>query len=105
MATVFRRPAAERDLEEIAVYLGQRNPTAATRFLDAADRTFALLASMPGLGSAVPLANPQLQGLRQYPVQRFRNYLIFYLPTDDGIEVVRVLHGARDVQSMLEAEP
>jgi toxin ParE1/3/4 len=52
----------------------------------------------------VPLANPNLQSLRQHSVRRFRNYIIFYLPTDDGIEVVRVLHGARDVQGILEAE-
>ena len=31
--------------------------------------------------------------LRFYPVG---NYLIFYLPFEDGITLVRVLHGARD---------
>jgi toxin ParE1/3/4 len=34
----------------------------------------------------------------------FRNHLIFYRPIDDGIEIVRVLHGARDWQNLLELE-
>ena len=37
-------------------------------------------------------------GLRMFPV---RGHLIFYLPTDDGVEIVRVLSGKRDVDSLL----
>jgi toxin ParE1/3/4 len=37
-------------------------------------------------------------------VRRFRNYLIFYRPTDGGIEVIRVLHAARDISSILAEE-
>jgi toxin ParE1/3/4 len=42
-----------------------------------------------------------LSGLRRWPVREFENVLIFYLPRDDGISVVRVLHGARDWWSLL----
>ena len=49
---------------------------------------------MPGIGALFPLANPSFQSLRHHPIQGFPNYIIFYLPTADGIEVVRVLHGA-----------
>lgn len=105
MATVLRRPQAEQDLEDIALYLGQNSPAAATRFLDAAERTCGQLATMSGLGAPFALTNPSLQGLRHCSVQGFRNYLIFYLPIDDGIEVVRVLHGARDIPGMLETGP
>ena len=34
--------------------------------------------------------------MRSFPVKRYRNYLIFYRPSRDGIEVIRILHGARD---------
>src|SRR6266446_648948 len=102
MATVLRRPQAEQDLEDLALYLGQNSPAAATRFLDAAERTFGLLAVMSGLGAPYPLTNPNLQGLRHHSVQGFRNHLIFYLPISDGIEVIRVLHGTRDISSILE---
>jgi toxin ParE1/3/4 len=36
------------------------------------------------------------------PIRGFGKYLIFYLPLEDGIEIVRVLHGPRDVQSLFE---
>lgn len=42
--------------------------------------------------------------MRVIPVGRFRNYLIFYRRKDDEIEVLRVLHGARDIRSILGAE-
>lgn len=105
MATVVRRVVAERDLEEMAVYIGRSSRPAAGRFLRAAAGTFERLASMPGLGGSRPLTNPVLQGLRSHPVRGFPNHVIFYLPTGDGIEVVRVLHGARDIDTILEAEP
>jgi toxin ParE1/3/4 len=35
-------------------------------------------------------------------VRGFERYLIFYRPTDDGIDVVRVLHGSRDIESLFE---
>ncbi len=37
--------------------------------------------------------------LRSFPVG---NYLIFYCPVNKGIEVIRVLHGARDIQNLFE---
>jgi toxin ParE1/3/4 len=40
-------------------------------------------------------------GLRSFPVGR---YVIFYMPTPKGVEIVRVLHGARDADSALHDE-
>jgi len=105
MATVNRRPAAEQDLEDLALYLGQRSPATAARFLNAAERTFEFVAAMPRLGSPFLLSNPQLQDLRHYPVKGFPHHWFFYLVRDDGIEVVRVLHSAQDVALILEKEP
>jgi toxin ParE1/3/4 len=42
--------------------------------------------------------------VRNFPVRGFRNHLIFYLPVQGGIEVWRVLHGARDLPAILEQE-
>jgi len=48
--------------------------------------------------------NPALAGMRWHSV---RKYLVFYIPRSDGIEVVRVLHGARDLEALfrLKAGP
>jgi toxin ParE1/3/4 len=40
-----------------------------------------------------------LPNLRSFPVG---NYVIFYFPADDGIEVIRILHGARDIQQLFD---
>jgi toxin ParE1/3/4 len=45
--------------------------------------------------------SPQLAELRCWPIRGFEKHLIFYLPKPDGIEVIRVLHGSRDIQAIL----
>jgi toxin ParE1/3/4 len=41
--------------------------------------------------------------LRVSGIEGFEKYLVFYRPVDDGIEVVRVIHAARDLGSVLES--
>lgn len=99
---VIKRPPAKRDLLEQASYLAQDKLNAAARFLSAAEEAFRLLARMPAMGSRRNFANPRLAGLRLWRVPGFEMHLIFYRPIPGGIEVLRVLHGSRDVQSILE---
>jgi plasmid stabilization system protein ParE len=98
---VIRRPQAELDLFEQFVYIGVRNLNAALRFLASAEATFDFLASMPGVGRLVKQAPKELQPLRKWRVRGFPNYLIYYHPRPDAIEIVRVLHGAREQSSAL----
>jgi toxin ParE1/3/4 len=82
---------ANSDIEEIALYLFDLNPVAAEHFLDALEATCELLAQHPLLGrTRFELA----AGLRSVAVG---NYLIFYTPAPDGIFVVRVVYGGRDL--------
>jgi toxin ParE1/3/4 len=70
----------------------------ADRFAALIDSEFHTLARRPQLGRTRPeLAS----GLRSFPVGR---YVIFYMPTPKGVEIVRVLHGARDADSALHDE-
>ena len=101
---VTLRPLAIADVDEILDYLGTENPRASDAFADALAAHVAKLALVPGMGRHRPCRAPHLTGLRSLPMPRpFRKYLIFYLPTGDGIEVARVLHGARDVDKLLDA--
>jgi toxin ParE1/3/4 len=102
--TVLARARALMDLDEIAEQIGRTSPRAALRFLDAFDQTAAALAVMPALGSPHDSNHPRLRNVRVRPVKKFKNHLIFYLPITDGIEVLRVLHGARDIPGILEGE-
>lgn len=60
------------------------------------------LARTPGIGEPFPVNNPRLQGIRCARVRRWRKHLIFYRPVVGGIEVIRVLHGARELSKLLE---
>jgi toxin ParE1/3/4 len=104
MAKVNKRPIVIRDLIEQATYIAQDNLEAAESFLVAAEETFQLLGRMTGIGKLCRFSNPQLLGIRQYPVKGFKNYLIFYRATDSEVEILRVLHGARDLKAILEED-
>jgi toxin ParE1/3/4 len=102
---IHRSPGARRDLVEIfRYYTRQGGLRVAQRFFAQAEATFARLARMPGLGTPYGHEHPALAGLRFFPVSRFRNHLVFYRPVVGGIEIVRVLHGARDIDGILAEE-
>jgi toxin ParE1/3/4 len=97
-------PAADADLDEQAAYLaGEASLETALRFYDAAAATFEAIARMPGIGQRHETSNLRLAGLRAWRVEGFENHLVFYRLTEAGVEVVRVLHGARDLSRLFEA--
>jgi toxin ParE1/3/4 len=78
------------DLEEIVRYIGAKNPTAAARLTDLIEKECWRLARQPGLGQLRP---DLLPGIRFFPLS---SYLIFYRECEEGVQVIRILHGARD---------
>ena len=55
----------------------------------------------PHAGAEYPVPNRRLGGLRKWAIDGFRKYLIFYRVTTDAIQVLRVVHGARDLPTRL----
>jgi toxin ParE1/3/4 len=82
---------AATDLNAIWRFIAQENPAAADQFLDRLYHAFVSLAHAPHIGAQRFHLAPEL---RLFPV---REYLIFYRPIDDGVEIVRVLHGKRNI--------
>ena len=101
---IIKSDLALDDLEAHAEYLRLRSPRVALRFLDAAEAIFRQLASMPGLGESYETTNPLYQDLRCFPIPRFPSHIVYYTPLADGIVVIRILHGARDVDRILAQE-
>src|SRR5712692_6745894 len=99
---IHKTPQAERDVLAIASFIAEDNLEAAERFLDAAEETLTLLASMPLMGRACAFQHPDAHGLRLWRVRGFERYLIFYRPIEGDIDVIRVLHAARDIDSLFE---
>lgn len=102
--SITKTPQARRDLVELGEFIARDSLQAANRFLDAAEAAFGVLASMPELGILCHFASPQASGVRVWSIKGFENYVIFYRCAQDGIEVVRVLHGARDVSRIFANE-
>ena len=98
-------PAADRDIDDQAGYLMREvSLETALRFYDATAATLDKLARMPGMGEPRESPNTRLAGLRLWRIDGFPNHLIFYRPIKGVIEVVRILHGARDVNAVLASE-
>ncbi len=97
-------PRAVEDLQDHFNYLSQGGLELAQRFLSAAETAFQRLSEMPELGSHQECRSPLLAGIRQWAVPGFRGYLIFYRPGPGAIRILRVLHGARDIDRILIEE-
>ena len=93
---------ASRDLAEIFDYLDEHSETAADRFYDAVQATVQQLLRSPHLGERCQFRNPKTKGMRVWQVSSFSNYLIFYHPKGDMLQVLRVIHGARDYIAIFE---
>ncbi len=96
MARVERTEQAEADLEEILDYLDEHSPDAADRFAKMFKEKTEALSRMPEMGRVREELAPGLRSLN------VGNYLVFYRPADDGIQVIRIAHGSRDLPSLFE---
>jgi toxin ParE1/3/4 len=86
------------DLRTIGLRIAEDNPDAAERFVTAAEAAFELLRQHPRIGRLRSFSVP---GVRSWVIPDFQNYLVFYLPTGAEIQILAVLHGARDLASAL----
>ncbi|MGK7894968.1 MAG: type II toxin-antitoxin system RelE/ParE family toxin [Xenococcus sp. (in: cyanobacteria)] len=98
MTVIILSPKAEEDLENINERIASYNPQAANRLLDKIGDKFETLASFPNMGKS---RNELIAGLRSFPIE---DYLIFYFPIENGIEIARVVSGYRDLEFMFEEE-
>jgi toxin ParE1/3/4 len=93
MSQIRISPQAALDLDEIWNFIGieRRSPDAAYRQVEMIYDKFCILAESPLLGERRKDLGAALR------VFSAGNYVIVYRPTDDGIAVARVVHGARDI--------
>ena len=97
MPRVLRRPLAEEDILGIWLFIAGDDEDAADRWLERLEACLHLWASQPLLGRGRDELQPRLRSMA------FGRYIVFYELLPDGIDVVRVLHGARDPGPLLES--
>ena len=94
MPTLRRHPQAEQDLIEIYQHISRDNPPAAEKLVRTVNSKCELLARSPMIGRA----RPELRSdLRSFP---YGAYLILYRIVEDGVEIVRVVHAARNLDDL-----
>lgn len=101
---ILKRPQVIKDLIELATYLSEDNLDVSERFLFAAEKTFQKLSQFPQRGKLSNLTHPQLRDVRQQAIEGFRKHIIFYRLTDSEVEIVRVIHGTRDIEAILKQD-
>lgn len=97
MGNVWTFPAAQEDLVEIGLYIARDSPANAERFIDALERECRKLADSPFvLGRRCEGLHPELRR------HNFKRYALIYRPVPDGIELVGVFHGSRELDAIFE---
>jgi toxin ParE1/3/4 len=89
---------ASLELEEIEEYMALNDPAAAARFVDAVFQKCILVANFPNIGKSYENLAPSLRGFL------VDDYIIFYYPRVDGIDVTRVLIGYRDLEGIFSQD-
>ena len=99
MRKIYKQAQALEDIAAIVDYYSAIRLELALRFLDALDETLEGLLEWPGKGVEIRAFRSPVVGLRRYSVNHFKKYCLYYRIIPDGIELVHVMHGARDRES------
>ena len=106
MKFVIQAAAREDILRQYRYFLIEKDAEeTAERFLDAVQEAIQQIVRNPGIGSPKVLDHQALAGLRSASIRRFPAIRAYYLISGSTVYVLRVLHGKRDVASLLEYEP
>jgi toxin ParE1/3/4 len=100
MLNLYIRPAASEDIDEIIDYLVGESAPAAQGFVKDLQQCFDLIAKNPKVGAPREYQSAALSGMRMFPLKKFSTYLVFYLSDEQTIDIVRVLHGRRDIEQL-----
>jgi plasmid stabilization system protein ParE len=98
-------PHAVYDIDTVAEYLETARPGTGTRFRDELQAVLARLERLPQSAALLDPPSTRYPGVRVASVSRFKHYAVFYLPTNDGILVVRILHTSRDATAIFNPDP
>ncbi|REJ79566.1 MAG: type II toxin-antitoxin system RelE/ParE family toxin [Acidobacteria bacterium] len=89
---------------EIADFLLEVSPETGYDFLTRLEETISDLGKNPRIGSPQEANDPEIQGLRVWPVKSFRRYLIFYLIRLDTLDILRIVDSRRDFSLLFHTD-
>jgi toxin ParE1/3/4 len=92
--------AAADILEQAEWYESRASGDVAAKWERAVTATVLRILEYPHAGPVTVFKNPELANIRRIPVNDFPRHLIFYRISGEVIVIVRLVHGARDLQSL-----
>jgi toxin ParE1/3/4 len=100
---VILRVLAEQDIEQASFHCqSEGGEVLALDFIEEAEQAFRRIGRNPAIGSPRYAFELGLEGVRAWPLRRFP-YLIFYIEQPNSLDVLRVLHGQRDIPAWLQS--
>ena len=100
---VLSEAAVSDILEQSDWYEAQSGKELARRWEKAVTSTLLRISRGPRSGSPCKFGSPELLGARRAPIAGFPRHLVFYLLSPDDITILRIVHGARDLESLFSA--
>ncbi|MBL8809810.1 MAG: type II toxin-antitoxin system RelE/ParE family toxin [Planctomycetaceae bacterium] len=94
MTRLLITESAQADLDQIWLFIARDNPIAADQFVERLISRCHSYANQPLLGERRPELGPDIRCFSA------GSYVVFYLPMADGVQLARVIHGARDVHEL-----
>ena len=94
MSNYLFTDAAVKDLDYICEYIARQNSRAASQLFDAIRKKCKLVASFPNMGKSYSRLAANLRGFI------VEDYVVFYYPREDGIDIIRVISGYRDFETL-----
>jgi toxin ParE1/3/4 len=97
---VFSDAAIADILEQADWYATQSGTRLARHWETAVTSTISRILRRPALGPACKFRSPAIEGLRRATISKFSRHLLFYRFDDDEVFVIRIVHGARDLERL-----
>ena len=97
---IERSAQFRNDLLDIYVRLAERDTEIARRFVFSVRDDSHKLRDMPRMGAIRYFRNRKYRNVRSWPISGFGKFLLFYRPVEEGIQVIRIVHGARDLRKL-----
>jgi toxin ParE1/3/4 len=100
-ATLRLSDVAVSDVLEQSTWYEQRSGKAlAERWDDAVTSSLIRILEHPTSGSSCGFHPTELRGIRRMSIQGFPRHLVFYSTESNEVLILRIVHGARDLESL-----
>jgi toxin ParE1/3/4 len=101
---IIRSPVYRAVIEQAEYYGQHSGDELAFRFFEAGEATYRFLLRNPSIGKPCRIPRHRALGVREFGIKGFPRHLVFYRAIPDGIEILKVVHAARDLETLLEVD-